>query len=86
VQQLLHAGVNDLGGTLMNENISRAAGAQHGQGVTAADFIGLVEPLGRTLVQRNTTYDHLAVTSGGEVAPAPIATPARRRIAVLAES
>ena len=33
----------------MNENISRAAGAQHGQGVTAADFIALVEPVGRTL-------------------------------------
>ena len=39
VRQLLHAGVNDLGGTLMNENISRAAGAQHGQGVTAADAL-----------------------------------------------
>jgi FO synthase len=86
VRQLLHAGVNDLGGTLMNENISRAAGAQHGQGVTAADFMALIEPLGRTLVQRNTTYDHLAVTSGGETAAAPAAVPGRKRIAVLAES
>ena len=86
VRQLLHAGVNDLGGTLMNENISRAAGAQHGQGVTAADFIALVEPVGRTLVQRNTTYDHLAVTSQGHAAPAPIPAPVRTRIPVLAES
>ncbi|MCP4226647.1 MAG: 5-amino-6-(D-ribitylamino)uracil--L-tyrosine 4-hydroxyphenyl transferase CofH, partial [Actinomycetia bacterium] len=34
VRQLLQAGCNDLGGTLMDENISRAAGASHGQGVT----------------------------------------------------
>jgi FO synthase len=57
--QLLRAGVNDLGGTLMNENISRAAGAQHGQGTTEADFRRLVEPLGRRLVQRSTLYSHL---------------------------
>lgn len=56
VRQLLQAGCNDLGGTLMDENISRAAGAAHGQGVTAADFAALVEPLGRTLVQRTTLY------------------------------
>jgi hypothetical protein len=43
----------------MNENISRAAGAQHGQGVTEADFRALVEPLGRRLVQRSTLYTHL---------------------------
>ena len=85
-RRVLAAGANDLGGTLMDENISRAAGAQHGQGVTAADFMALVEPLGRTLVQRNTTYDHLAVTSGGETAAAPAAVPGRKRIAVLAES
>ena len=36
--QVLQAGVNDLGGTLMNENISRAAGATHGQEITEADF------------------------------------------------
>ncbi|MGI9604296.1 MAG: 5-amino-6-(D-ribitylamino)uracil--L-tyrosine 4-hydroxyphenyl transferase CofH [Acidimicrobiales bacterium] len=56
ITQLLQAGVNDLGGTLMNENISRAAGADHGQEVTGADFARLVAPLGRTLVQRTTTY------------------------------
>jgi len=56
VQQLLNAGVNDLGGTLMDENISRAAGASHGQGLEEADFRALVEPLGRTLEQRTTLY------------------------------
>ena len=55
-QQLLRAGVNDLGGTLMNENISRAAGATHGQGMEEKDFLALVEPLGRTLAQRTTLY------------------------------
>jgi FO synthase len=56
VRQLLRAGVNDLGGTLMNENISRAAGATHGQGMEPDDFVGLVAGLDRTLVQRTTRY------------------------------
>lgn len=55
-QQLLLAGVNDLGGTLMDESISRAAGAAHGQGITDAEFRQVVEPLGRTLVERTTLY------------------------------
>jgi FO synthase len=54
--QLLQAGCNDLGGTLMDENISRAAGASHGQEMTAEDFRDMVEPLGRTLRQRTTLY------------------------------
>ncbi len=57
-QQLLQAGVNDLGGTLMDENISRAAGAAHGQGITEDDFRAIVEPLGRRLVERTTLYRH----------------------------
>lgn len=56
VAQLLQAGVNDLGGTLMDENISRAAGADHGTGVSEDDFRALVAPLGRRLVQRTTLY------------------------------
>jgi FO synthase len=69
--QMLQAGVNDVGGTLMNENISRAAGASHGQGVEPDDLRRLVEPLGRTLVQRTTLYGR--VDGGG---------PTRRRIPV----
>ncbi len=61
VRQMLQAGVNDLGGTLMDENISRAAGASHGQGLEEADFRELVEPLGRTLAQRTTLYGRAAV-------------------------
>jgi FO synthase len=82
-RQLLAAGVNDLGGTLMNENISRAAGAQHGQGMTRADFEALVAPLGRTLVQRSTLYDRLDDTD--RVAPAA-ARPRRTLIPVVADT
>ena len=56
VRQLLRAGCNDLGGTLMDENISRAAGATHGQEMTADDFADIVAPLGRSLKQRTTLY------------------------------
>lgn len=56
VAQLLQAGVDDLGGTLMDENISRAAGAEHGTMASVEDFRSLVEPLGRTLVERTTLY------------------------------
>ena len=55
-QQLLRAGCNDMGGTLMNENISRAAGANHGQLMTEESFRAIAEPIGRTLRQRTTTY------------------------------
>jgi FO synthase len=59
-RQLLQAGVNDLGGTLMDENISRAAGASHGQGAGEADFAEAVAPLGRILEQRTTLYGRVA--------------------------
>ncbi len=57
VRQLLRAGCNDVGGTLMDENISRAAGATHGQEVTVADFEALAASIDRTLVQRTTLYE-----------------------------
>ena len=56
VRQLLRAGCNDLGGTLMDENISRAAGAAHGQRMDEATFRQIVEPLSRPLAQRTTLY------------------------------
>ena len=60
----------------MDENISRAAGADHGTGVTADDFARLVEPLGRRLVQRTTAYG-LADPAG-----LPLATTRRVRTSI----
>ena len=61
--QALQAGVNDLGGTLINENISRAAGAEHGQSASLEDFRSIAEPLGRPLRQRTTLYQNPAIQS-----------------------
>jgi len=58
-RRILQAGANDLGGTLMDENISRAAGATHGQEMDVASLQSLVEPLGRPLHQRSTLYQTL---------------------------
>ena len=54
--KLLHAGVNDLGGTLINENISRASGADHGQETTQDEFINIIESNNKNPVLRNTLY------------------------------
>lgn len=54
--RLLDAGCNDLGGTLMDENISRAAGASHGQLATPEDFQRVIRRAGRVPVQRTTLY------------------------------
>jgi 7,8-didemethyl-8-hydroxy-5-deazariboflavin synthase CofH subunit/7,8-didemethyl-8-hydroxy-5-deazariboflavin synthase CofG subunit len=61
-RQLLQAGVNDVGGTLIDENISRAAGASHGQAMDEAGFRSLVDglPGPRTLEQRTTLYGRVA--------------------------
>ena len=58
-RRILQAGANDLGGTLMDENISRAAGATHGQEMDVETLRALVEPLGRPLIQRSTLYQTL---------------------------
>ena len=52
----LQAGANDLGGTLMNENISRAAGAAHGQELAATDMEALIRSIGRIPKRRTTLY------------------------------
>ena len=49
VLQLLQGGVNDVGGTLMDENISRAAGATHGQGLDPEDLHAPLQQVGRRL-------------------------------------
>lgn len=57
--ELLAAGVNDLGGTLMNESISRAAGAMHGQEMLPGDMARIIRDMGRRPVRRNTLYKHI---------------------------
>ena len=55
-KKALHCGANDLGGTLMNESISRAAGASHGQEFTPQQMEALIAEAGRTPMQRSTLY------------------------------
>jgi FO synthase len=93
-RQALQAGCNDLGGTLMDENISRAAGASHGQEADDVMFGAIVEPLRRPLVQRTTLYgrtttvgrrlrpvddDGLAARAAGSDAPAGVPVELRTR-------
>ena len=63
-QWLLHCGVNDLGGTLMNESISTSAGATHGQLMTPAGLRTVIRGAGRVPVERNTRYEALRVFDG----------------------
>ncbi|HEY4853401.1 MAG TPA: bifunctional FO biosynthesis protein CofGH [Streptosporangiaceae bacterium] len=55
-RDVLRGGVNDLGGTLMEETISRMAGSQNGSYKTISQIADMTGPLGRPLRQRTTTY------------------------------
>ncbi|MFO7701303.1 MAG: 5-amino-6-(D-ribitylamino)uracil--L-tyrosine 4-hydroxyphenyl transferase CofH [Acidimicrobiia bacterium] len=56
-EALLRSGCNDVGGTLMDESISRAAGASHGTAVSSRDFVDLILDLDRNPVRRTTVYE-----------------------------
>ena len=60
VRACLQSGVNDLGGTLMNETITRAAGASHGQETSAAEMEQIITSIGRRARQRSTTYGEVS--------------------------
>jgi FO synthase subunit 2 len=60
-QLLLAAGANDFGGTLINESISTAAGAQHGQLMRPKEIRQLIRSAGRVPAQRSTTYKMLKI-------------------------
>ena len=62
-RRLLEAGCNDFGGTLMDENISRASGASHGQLATPEEIEAAIRAAGRTPARRNTVYDLLETTA-----------------------
>ncbi|HEY9240518.1 MAG TPA: 5-amino-6-(D-ribitylamino)uracil--L-tyrosine 4-hydroxyphenyl transferase CofH, partial [Streptosporangiaceae bacterium] len=77
---LLQGGVNDLGGTLMEETISRMAGSQNGSYKTISQFAALVEPLERPLRQRTTTYgeppaERLAAAAASDGVTPAVRTP-----------
>ncbi len=55
-QVMLNGGANDLGGTLMEETISRMAGSEHGSAKTVAELVAIAEGIGRPARQRTTTY------------------------------
>src|SRR5207237_7338606 len=60
-QLCLHAGANDYGGTLMEENISREAGATAGQYTSPEDFQALIVEAGRIPAERNTSYSRISI-------------------------
>ncbi|MEM9623953.1 MAG: 5-amino-6-(D-ribitylamino)uracil--L-tyrosine 4-hydroxyphenyl transferase CofH, partial [Pseudomonadota bacterium] len=83
VKGCLNAGCNDLGGTLMNESISRAAGTQHGQETSSIEMRRIIRTLNRNPRQRNTVYGEItsereqAGLAAGELTEI-INTPARK--------
>ena len=85
VKRCLEAGANDLGGTLMNESISRAAGTQHGQELPPDEMDGVIRALGRTPRQRTTLYSDAPPAQqrksyqAATLAP-PVQTPLKKRL------
>ena len=82
----LEAGANDLGGTLMNESISRAAGTQHGQEFPPEAMEGLIGGIGRVPVMRDTLYgsvgnERRAHSFGAPELEPVVQTPPRKRVA-----
>ena len=65
----LAAGCNDLGGVLMNESITRAAGAMHGQEIGAAELEAMIREAGREPRQRTTLYQGLPRAEGQRPGP-----------------
>jgi FO synthase len=67
---MLQAGANDVGGTLMEETISRMAGSEHGSAKTVEELVEIGAGIGRPVVERTTTYGRRAsgLTPGGPAA------------------
>ena len=75
VKACLSAGVNDLGGTLMNESITRAAGSEHGQELAPARMEELIRSCGRAPKQRSTAYGEVPAERIKRSFEAPELTP-----------
>ena len=81
----LDAGASDMGGTLMNESISRAAGTEHGQEMPPEAMEGLIRRAGRVPLQRTTLYqpagqERIAASFGAADLAPIVLTPPRRRV------
>ena len=74
-QHALRCGANDLGGTLMNETISRAAGAAHGQEMAPQGMTEAILGLGRRPRQRTTLYGDVSAERAAAAAAAPVLLP-----------
>ncbi len=83
VKAALLAGANDLGGTLMNESISRAAGTQHGEEMPPVEMERIIRDIGRVPMQRSTLYgpapEGQVIASFAAVPLAPKQEPGPRR-------
>jgi FO synthase len=73
--EALRWGVNDLGGTLMEENISRMAGSQHGVRLDPDQLIAAARAAGRVPAQRNTLYEIIETYAGDDPREAAAAAP-----------
>ncbi|HWF80187.1 MAG TPA: bifunctional FO biosynthesis protein CofGH [Streptosporangiaceae bacterium] len=87
-RDVLAGGVNDLGGTLMEETISRMAGSQNGSFKTISQLAAMVEPTGRTLTARTTTYERpsaerLAAASASDGVCASVRGGSGRRLPLI---
>ena len=88
----LEGGANDLGGSLMNESISRAAGTQHGQEMPPEAMEELIRSLGRVPHQRTTNYEtvsdenHVRGLNAAPLAPLVLTAPRRRKPDILQEN
>jgi FO synthase len=81
-REALRAGVNDLGGTLMNESISRSAGAEYGQEMPPERMEALIRSVGRVPRQRTTLYgdppdERVRASFGAEPLAVPFDLPAK---------
>ena len=79
-RDVLNGGVNDLGGTLMEETISRMAGAGHGSYKTISGLRAITDSIGRPLRQRTTTYgdptpERLAAANASDGVTPAVRTP-----------
>ena len=71
---MLDGGANDLGGTLMEETISRMAGSEHGSAKTVEELVEIAAGIGRPVAQRTTTYGSAAGAAGSSAAAIVSAT------------